>query len=57
MINKKSHYFNLLKMGQISKITNNEVKNKVNSPVSHAKHNYYIQAFSIAHMDTKKVEI
>ena len=54
LINKKSQYFKLLKMGKISNVTNNIIKNEVNSSVRRAKNNYYIQAFTKAQKDMKK---
>ena len=45
LIRQKSEYFNLYKMGVISKFTNNQFKNFVTSEIRKAEHSYYLENF------------
>ena len=54
MINKKSEYFKLYKLGIISKRLNNIFKNKVNSTVRRAKNKYFVNAFERSFGDIRK---
>ena len=54
LLNKKSSYFKLFKLGLISKIENNRMRNYVNSAVRKAKNDYYQRSFNKAKTDMKK---
>ena len=54
MINRKSEYFKLFKLGFISKTNNSNFNKRVNSTIRKAKNNYYIDAFNSSNHDMKK---
>ena len=54
LINTKSDYYKLFKMGIISKDTNDRHKKIVNSTIKKAKKDYYMQAFSECKKDMRK---
>ena len=54
LINEKSASFKRLRMGTISKETNNRIKNKLNKLINKAKCNFYLNAFEIHKKNSKK---
>ena len=54
LINQKSNYFKMYRMGIISKQTNNQMKNKINKEVNKAKSSYYLNVFNTARNDIRK---
>ena len=54
LINQKSNYFKMYRMGIISKQTNNQMKNKINKEVNKAKSSYYLNVFNTARNDICK---
>ena len=54
LLNKKSSFFKLFKLGLISKSENNRMRNYVNCEVRKAKRNYYQRSFDKAKNDMKK---
>ena len=54
LINKKSENYKKFRNGEISKVTNNRLKNKLNSQINKAKNEYYRNAFSRFRNNAKK---
>ena len=54
LIDKKSHYFKLFRLGLISKVTNNIYKNQVNISIRRAKNLYFLNAFNEAKTNMRK---